>query len=568
MIQRLMTFVLFAGAASVASAQTPPPAMKDPLADKVLVVYNTRYPESVDVADYYISQRQIPASNRCPIDAPSGDGWYAFGSAAAYKQAVKTPIQNCLNAVGADKILYIVFTYLTPDKVFDDAAYPMYAARAIDSLVADVWSVNDSSLTINPYSTSEQSADNVYIPFVSLEQFRAANPADRIYSVWRLDARTAAQAKALIDKAMTVEAYGITGRGCFDRRYADPLGTDTSYEAGDWDIQRAADFVQSAGFPVTLDTNPAEFNADNRCDGAAFYGGWYSYDFYNDAFTWTTGAMGWHLDSLSLWSPRDSTSWGGGAIERGITVTTGAVSEPYLGLIPHLDSFFKDVLEGANVGDAMLRHTEALNWMIVNVGDPLYRPFRAAVPAPAPAPPPPPPPPPPQTVPAVSIATPYTSSSYPTASNISFSGNASDTTDGNISATLVWTSSLQGQLGTGASFSKALSAGTHTITAKATDTAGLTGSAQVTVTVGSSQSPGPSLSARAYKVKGAQRVDLTWSGFASGSVDVYRNGRKVITTPNDGAQTDAINAKGGGSYSYKACEAGSTSCSPAVSVTF
>ena len=386
-IRRVTTFVLLAaGAASFASAQTPPPATKDPLADKVLVVYNTRYPESVDVADYYISQRQIPASNRCPIDAPSGDGWY-IGGAAEYKQYVKTPVQNCLNAVGADNILYIVFTYLTPDKVFDAPAYPMYAARAIDSLVADIWAQSDSNYTFNPYGTSEQSAANAYMPFVALEQFRAANPATRIYSVWRLDARTAAQAKALVDKAMTAEAYGLAGRGCFDRRYPDPLGADTSYAAGDWDIQRAADFVSNAGFPVTLDTNPQEFDAANRCDGAAFYGGWYSYGNYNDAFTWATGAMGWHLDSLSLWSARDSTSWAGGAIERGITVTAGAVSEPLLGLIPHLDSFFKDVLEGANVGDSMLRHTVALDWMIVNVGDPLYRPFRAAVPSPPPPPP-------------------------------------------------------------------------------------------------------------------------------------------------------------------------------------
>src|SRR4051794_12102004 len=190
-VLRTATFVLLAGAASFVSAQTPPPATKDPLADKVLVVYNTRYPESVDVADYYISQRQIPASNRCPIDAPSGDGWY-IGGAAEYKQYVKTPVQNCLNAVGADEILYIVFTYLTPDKVFDDAAYPMYATRAIDSLVADIWAPFDGNLTGNPYSTSEQSADNVYTPFVSLEQFRKANPASRVYSVWRLDARTAA----------------------------------------------------------------------------------------------------------------------------------------------------------------------------------------------------------------------------------------------------------------------------------------------------------------------------------------------------------------------------------------
>jgi len=172
--------------------------------------------------------------------------------------------------------------------------------------------------------------------------------------------------------------------------------------------------------------------------------------------------------------------------------------------------------------------------------------------------------------PAVSIATPYANSSYPAASSISFSGSANDTSDGNVSTKLVWTSSLDGQIGTGASFSKTLSAGTHTITAWTTDAFGLTGSAQVTVTVGSSQSSGasPSLSATSYKVKRSQRVDLTWSGLVGGSVDLYRNGNKLTTTPNDGAQTDTFNAKGIATSFYKVCEAGTTTCSPEVSVTF
>jgi hypothetical protein len=36
-------------------------------------------------------------------------------------------------------------------------------------------------------------------------------------------------------------------------------------------------------------------------------------------------------------------------------------------------------MEGANVGDAFLRNTRWLKWMIVNVGDPLYQPFPGGV---------------------------------------------------------------------------------------------------------------------------------------------------------------------------------------------
>ena len=83
--------------------------------------------------------------------------------------------------------------------------------------------------------------------------------------------------------------------------------------------------------------------------------------------------------------------------------------------------------------------------------------------------------------PTVAISTPSNNASYPANTTVSFSGSASDTTDGNLSSSLVWTSSLDGQIGTGASFSRTLSAGTHTITARATDSGGLSGSAQITV---------------------------------------------------------------------------------------
>lgn len=76
------------------------------------------------------------------------------------------------------------------------------------------------------------------------------------------------------------------------------------------------------------------------------------------------------------------------------------------------------------------------------------------------------------------------------------------------------------------------------------------------------------LTATGYKVKGTQRVDLSWADATSSNVDVYRNGSVIATTANDGAYTDALNVKGGGSYSYQVCEAGTTTCSASVSVVF
>ncbi|MEI8674761.1 S8 family serine peptidase [Pseudoalteromonas sp. Hal040] len=78
-----------------------------------------------------------------------------------------------------------------------------------------------------------------------------------------------------------------------------------------------------------------------------------------------------------------------------------------------------------------------------------------------------------------------------------------------------------------------------------------------------------SLSTSGYKSKGTAYVDLSWSGAATSTVDVYRNGSKVGSVANTNSYTDTITTKGGGTYTYQVCEAQSTTvCSNNSSVTF
>jgi hypothetical protein len=79
------------------------------------------------------------------------------------------------------------------------------------------------------------------------------------------------------------------------------------------------------------------------------------------------------------------------------------------------------------------------------------------------------------------------------------------------------------------------------------------------------------LAANGYKVKGSQRVDLSWSGGAAQSWDIYRQGTVIHTVPAGGLDTytDNIGTKGGGSYSYQMCVTGGMSnCSDQVTVVF
>jgi PKD repeat protein len=110
--------------------------------------------------------------------------------------------------------------------------------------------------------------------------------------------------------------------------------------------------------------------------------------------------------------------------------------------------------------------------------------------------------------------------------------------------------------------------GTFTVTLTATDDGGATGSSAQEVTVTEPPTGGFTLSATGYKARGLQKSDLTWSGATSTNVDVYRDGAVIATTANDGSYTDNIDVRGGGSYTYEVCEAGTSTCSNTATVSF
>ena len=348
-----------------------------PLNERVLVVYNSNVPESLDVATHYRTARSIPSANLCAIAPPSTTSL----TQVQYNSSVRTPVRACLKAAGPRTILYIVLSWGTPYKFTTDSR-----SFAIDSALADVWDEVNSTFALhpdppvntNPYYANAQSLGNVYPPFVSMSAYRTMG-TKHIYSVWRLDAPTPALAKGLVDKAIQAETSGLSGIGCFDRNRGDiTLQGDAGYIAGDWDLSRAASFTQQAGFTAIEDPNTAEFGtapAPARCDGAVLYSGWYSYNNYPNVFTWNLGAMGFHLDSGSALDPRGGTNFTALAIQNGITMTGGAMAEPYLEGLVHPDTFYRSLFEGANAGDAMLRSLTWLKWMTLSVGDPLYRPF-------------------------------------------------------------------------------------------------------------------------------------------------------------------------------------------------
>ena len=98
---------------------------------------------------------------------------------------------------------------------------------------------------------------------------------------------------------------------------------------------------------------------------------------------------------------------------------------------------------------------------------------------------------PPNDPPVVVITSPPNGAGFSSTDIILFEGTATDTADGDISANLQWTSSADGLIGMGASFSSTLSAGGHIVTATVTDSDGNPGSAfvRLSITAGGTNAP-------------------------------------------------------------------------------
>jgi serine protease len=82
---------------------------------------------------------------------------------------------------------------------------------------------------------------------------------------------------------------------------------------------------------------------------------------------------------------------------------------------------------------------------------------------------------------------------------------------------------------------------------------------------------GISLTATGYREQGSHMIDLQWGGASGKMVQIFRDGRLLATTENDGFHTDAPGTRGKAGYSYQVCETGPrdrTVCSDVVTVDF
>lgn len=155
--------------------------------------------------------------------------------------------------------------------------------------------------------------------------------------------------------------------------------------------------------------------------------------------------------------------------------------------------------------------------------------------------------------PSVSITTPSGVLTFDSGAMILFEGMASDNEDGDITANLAWTSSIDGAIGSEGSFSKTLSDGNHTITAAVTDSGSKTDSESISITVGD---PPPEVTVtdietNTMPVGTSESVTITGANFAAGAGVTFEGGagpapQATVITVAPNQITATVTVKSGG----------------------
>lgn len=136
--------------------------------------------------------------------------------------------------------------------------------------------------------------------------------------------------------------------------------------------------------------------------------------------------------------------------------------------------------------------------------------------------------------PAVTISSPAANASVDEFQTVTFTGTATDPEDGALSgAALVWTSSIDGALGTGTSFTRNdLSSGDHVVTLTATDGDGRSGTATRNLLVTGIAITSPAEQASGAPATVLTGASVTFTGSATDAEDGALSGGSLVWTSN------------------------------------
>ncbi len=368
---------------TLSTAPTPTPVGKsyaDPKTVLVLWQANTGLEPGTGttnssewVAKYYAARRNIPTNNLLQIstnvfiqggypgclpggncDVPGSENL----TTPDCNTLILAPVKAALIANPAIK--YVVPVYGVPVTCYDPTSTDPNRDYSLDNMIAGILITGP-----NPYYNADPLSTPVHIDAMTA----------RIMLVSRLDGSTALQAAGLVDKAIAGETTGVHGVGYFDYQ---GLGT-ASLGGVDVSMKNAYDLCSKiSSLTCVLNNQLNGVGMIKSAPNTAWAWGWYDLSAANaSAYTFVPGAVGAQLNSATAWHIR--TPYPGAYVyywlNQGIAATWGAVSEPYANWYALGDNLLNHLWHGYTFGEAAYISDPTLNWKMVFVGDPLYKPF-------------------------------------------------------------------------------------------------------------------------------------------------------------------------------------------------
>jgi uncharacterized protein (TIGR03790 family) len=365
--------------------------------DEVIVVYNTRVPESKAVAEHYAALRSVPSDQVFGFNLSTGDDM----PRSEYRDKLEKPLAEKLSGQNLwrirsemirgtnredirviwkpveSKIRYAVLCYGVPYRIRADETLKEKEALDMRTELRRNEAAVDTELALLP--TIQQHlplTGPLPNPLYGSTNATSFSPTNGVLMVTRLDGPSAAIAKGLVDKAIEAETNGLWGRAYIDIRNI----ADTNYAIGDSWMRGAAEICRHLGFETIVDTNAGTFPDAFPMSQIAYYAGWYdtavSGPFTRREVEFMPGAFAYHLHSYSAANIRSARhNWVGPLLAKGATASMGSVTEPFLGGTPDMAVFAgRFLFSGFTFGEAAYSAQPILSWQTTIVGDPLYRP--------------------------------------------------------------------------------------------------------------------------------------------------------------------------------------------------
>ena len=378
---RFFLTILFSLIALLAFAQEPPQVRPSPYSKTTIVICNRNSEGSEELARYYAKAREIPEDRIVTLECPTKEEI----TREEFTEQIEKPIRAIMLDRGwwiperdpetgeqavRSSIHILTLMHGVPVKVKDDT--PMKSDVSEEERLKNTGACVDSELTIlgQPAVTRAGPLKNPY--FDQNQAFHEAGMP--IVLVGRIDGPSIEVCHRMIDDAIRAEIGGLWGQAYVD--------LDDRHEMGNTWLLGAADELRKLGIPVTVNSFSETFPTGYPTHDPALYFGWYERDvngpFADAGFRFETGAIASHLHSFSALKLRTTQEyWAGPLLDRGAAAVLGNVYEPYLQFTHQFPIFTNRLAAGYTFIESAYMSIEAISWMGVALGDPLYQPFPA-----------------------------------------------------------------------------------------------------------------------------------------------------------------------------------------------